>query len=160
MRRACDEFGALLIFDEIPTGFGKTGTMFACEHAGVMPDILVLGKARRRSAADRRHACRGDLDVSGALAFGHYTHEKNPVTTLPGLTTLQIIKDEQLVANAAHVGEIGLNRLGEMMDRHPLIGDVRGRGCLMGAELVLDRATRSPAADAADAVLYKALRVA
>ena len=62
-----------------------------------------------------------------------------------------------MVANAARVGDVGLSLLREMMDRHPLIGDVRGRGCLLGAELVLDRDTRVPAADAADAVLYKAL---
>lgn len=101
--------------------------------------------------------CRPELDVCGSFAFGHFTHEKNPVTTRAGRTTLEIIEDEQLVANAADVGAVGLRRLGEIMDRHPLIGDVRGRGCLLGAELVVDRATRTPACDAADAVLYKAL---
>jgi len=101
--------------------------------------------------------CRPEIDVCGSFAFGHYTHEKNPVTTRAGLTTLQIIEDEQLVANAAHVGAMGLRRLREMMDRHPLIGDVRGRGCLMGAEIVVDRTTRTPACDAACAMLYQAL---
>lgn len=158
VRQACDEFGTLLIFDEIPTGLGKTGEMFACQHDGVVPDILVLGKSLGGGILPiASMICRPELDVCGSFAFGHYTHEKNPVTTRAGLTTLQIIEDEQLVDNAAQVGDVGLRRLQEMMDRHPLIGDVRGRGCLMGAELVVDRVTRTPACDAADAVLYKAL---
>ena len=158
VRQACDDFGALLIFDEIPTGLGKTGKMFACEHDGVVPDMLVIGKSLGGGVLPiAALICRPELDVCGSHAFGHYTHEKNPVTTRAGLTTLQIIEEEHLVANAARVGEIGLSLLREMMDRHPLIGDVRGRGCLLGAELVLDRDSRAPAADAADAVLYKAL---
>jgi 4-aminobutyrate aminotransferase len=158
VRQACDEFGALLIFDEIPTGLGKTGTMFACQRDGVVPDIVVLGKGLGGGILPiAAMICPPELDVAGAYAFGHYTHEKNPVTTRAGLTTIQIIEDERLVENAARMGELGLGRLREMMDRHPLIGDVRGRGCLMGAELVLDRARRTPAVDAADAVLYKAL---
>ena len=158
VRQACDEFGALLIFDEIPTGLGKTGKMFACEHDGVVPDMLVIGKSLGGGVLPiAALVCRPELDVCGSHAFGHYTHEKNPVTTRAGLTTLQIIEEEHLVANAARVGDVGLSLLQEMMDRHPLIGDVRGRGCLLGAELVLDRDSRAPATDAADAVLYKAL---
>jgi (R)-1-hydroxy-2-aminoethylphosphonate ammonia-lyase len=158
VRQACDEFGTLLIFDEIPTGLGKTGTMFACRHDDVVPDILVLGKSLGGGVLPIAcMICRPELDVCGAFAFGHYTHEKNPLTTRAGLTTIQIIEEERLVENAAHVGAIGLHRLTEMMPRHPLIGDVRGRGCLLGAELVLDRRERTPARDAADAVLYKAL---
>ena len=158
VRQACDEFGTLLIFDEIPTGLGKTGAMFACQHDDVVPDILVLGKSLGGGVLPiAAMICRPELDVCGSFAFGHYTHEKNPVTTRAGLTTLQIIEDEGLVANAARVGATGLQRLREMMDRHPLIGDVRGRGCLLGAELVTDRTTRTPACDAAESVLYKAL---
>jgi 4-aminobutyrate aminotransferase len=158
VRRACDEFGTLLIFDEIPTGLGRTGKMFACQHDGVVPDILVLGKSLGGGILPIACiVCRAEIDVCGSFAYGHYTHEKNPVTSRAGLTTLQIIEDEQLVAQSAHIGEIGMHGLREMMSRHPLIGDVRGRGCLMGVELVDDRAGRSPANDAADAVLYKAL---
>lgn len=158
VREACDAHGTLLIFDEIPTGLGKTGRMFACEHEDVVPDILVVGKALGGGILPiAATLCRPELDVAGAYAFGHYTHEKNPVTTRAGLTTLAIIEDEGLVDNAARVGARALERLHDMMDRHPLIGDVRGRGCLFGAELVLDRDSRAPARDAADAVLYRAL---
>jgi 4-aminobutyrate aminotransferase len=158
VRQACDDHGALLIFDEIPTGLGKTGRLFACEHEGVAPDILVLGKALGGGVLPIAAAlCRPELDVAGAWAFGHYTHEKNPVTARAALTTLAIIEDEGLVARADALGRHALARLGEMMDRHPLVGDVRGRGLLMGVELVADRETRAPANQAAEEVFYRCL---
>jgi 4-aminobutyrate aminotransferase len=154
----CAQHGALLIFDEIPTGLGKTGRMFACEHEGVTPDILVLGKALGGGILPIAAVlCRPELDVAGAYAFGHYTHEKNPVTARAALTTIEIIEDEGLVENARCVGEAALDRLVAMKARHPLIGDVRGRGLLMGLELVSDRETKTPAADAAETVMYRAM---
>ncbi len=158
VRAACDEFGALLIFDEIPTGLGRTGTMFACEHENVVPDILVLGKALGGGALPiAALIARPGLDVAGAYAIGHYTHEKNPVTARAALTTIAIIEDEGLVERAATLGERALARLQDMKARHPLIGDVRGRGLVLGVELVQDRATKAPANDAAEAVFYRAL---
>lgn len=158
VRAACDRNGALLIFDEVPTGLGKTGRMFACEHEGVAPDILVLGKALGGGVLPIAAVlCREDLDVAGDWAFGHYTHEKNPVTARAALTTIEIIEEEGLVENARDVGDLALTRLREMKSRHPLIGDVRGRGCLIGIELVQDRASKEPANDAAEMVLYRCL---
>lgn len=158
VREACDAHGALLIFDEIPTGLGKTGRLFACEHDQVIPDILVLGKALGGGVLPIAAVlARADLDVGGAWAFGHYTHEKNPVTCRAALTTLAIIEEENLVANARDQGERALQRLQEMQARHALIGDVRGRGLLLGVELVCDRDEKSPAVDAAETVLYRAL---
>ena len=158
VRAACDEHGALLIFDEIPTGLGKTGRLFACEHEGVVPDILVLGKALGGGILPiAATLCRPGLDVAGAWALGHYTHEKNPVTCRAALTTLDIIEEEGLAARARELGAFALERLFEMMDRHPLIGDVRGRGLLMGVELVADRDSREPAAQVAEEVFYRCL---
>ena len=158
VRQACDERGTLLIFDEIPTGLGKTGRLFVSEHEGVIPDLLVLGKALGGGVLPIAAVlARADLDVGGAWAFGHYTHEKNPVTCRAALTTLEIIEDEGLVENARRQGERALQRLREMRERHPLIGDVRGRGLLLGVELVTDRAAKTPASDASEAVLYRAL---
>ena len=158
VRRACDQHGALLIFDEIPTGLGKTGAMFACEHEDVVPDILVLGKSLGGGILPiAATLCRPELDVAGAWAIGHYTHEKNPVTTRAALTTLEIIEDEGLVERARDLGTHALDRLAAMMDKHPLIGDVRGRGLLMGVELVTDRDSRDPAGEAAEEVFYRAL---
>lgn len=158
VRDACNRHGALLIFDEIPTGLGKTGRMFACDHDDVVPDILVLGKALGGGILPIA-ACiaRPELDVAGDWAFGHYTHEKNPVTTRAALTTIEIIEDEGLVDNAARVGALALARLDDMKRRLPAIGDVRGRGLMLGIELVKDRADKTPDADLAEAVLYRAL---
>lgn len=158
VRKACHEAGALLIFDEIPTGLGKTGQFFACDHDEVVPDILVMGKALGGGILPIAAAvCHPDLDVAGEYAFGHYTHEKNPVTTRAALTTIEIIERENLVENAATVGGHGLKRLMDMKDKYQLIGDVRGRGMLFGCELVLDRAEKTPATDAAEEILYRAL---
>jgi 4-aminobutyrate aminotransferase len=158
IRRACDDFGALLIFDEIPTGLGKTGEMFACDHDQVVPDILVMGKALGGGIVPISAVlCKPELDQAGEYAIGHYTHEKNPVTARAALTTIEIIEDEGLVENAATVGAWAMQRMNDMMDRLPLIGDVRGRGFLMGLELVEDRDTKAPANDAAEQVFYRAL---
>jgi 4-aminobutyrate aminotransferase len=158
VREACDAAGALLIFDEIPTGLGKTGRMFACEHDDVVPDILVLGKALGGGMLPIAAAiCRPELDVAGDWAFGHYTHEKNPVTCRAALTTIEIIEDEGLVENARRVGDIAIERLHDMKRRRAAIGDVRGRGLLLGVELVEDRSTKAPARSAAEAVMYRAL---
>lgn len=158
VREACDDHGTLLIFDEIPTGLGKTGCMFACDHDGVDPDILVMGKALGGGILPiAATLCRPELDVAGDYAIGHYTHEKNPVTTRAALTTIQIIEDEGLVEQAARVGAHALARLNDMKQRHRVIGDVRGRGLLIGIELVEERDSKKPAADLAEAVLYSAL---
>jgi 4-aminobutyrate aminotransferase len=158
VRAACDEFGALLVFDEIPTGLGKTGRFLSCEHDGVVPDIVVLGKALGGGVLPiAAVVCREGLDVAGDWAFGHYTHEKNPVTAAAALATLAVIDEEDLVANAASVGKMALERMQEWRNRFPLVGDVRGRGFLLGAELVCDRDSREPASDAAERILYRAL---
>jgi 4-aminobutyrate aminotransferase len=158
VRAACDEFGALLIFDEVPTGLGKTGRMFACEHDGVEPDILVLGKALGGGILPiSAMLCRPELDLAGDFAIGHYTHEKNPVTARAALTTIEIIEEEGLVGHVAELGTWALARLNDMMDRHQIIGDVRGRGFLLGIELVRDRASKEPARDEAEAVYYRCL---
>ena len=158
VRDACHAHGTLLIFDEIPTGLGKTGRFFAAEHDGAAPDIVVLGKALGGGVLPIA-ACiaRADLDVAGAYALGHYTHEKNPVTAAAALATLEVIERERLVENAARVGDYALERLQEMKQRHALIGDVRGRGLLLGLDLVSERDLKTPAADAAERVLYAAL---
>jgi 4-aminobutyrate aminotransferase len=158
VRAACDRHGTLLIFDEIPTGLGKTGAMFASAHEGVAPDITVLGKALGGAVlpiaaviADAR------LDVAGAWAIGHYTHEKNPVTARAALETIAVIEEEGLVERADELGRHMRARLEEMATRCPRIGDVRGRGLLQGVELVTDRDSRVPSPALAERVLYRCL---
>lgn len=158
VREACNDHGALLIFDEIPNGLGKTGRMFSSEHVEVVPDIMVLGKALGGGIVPiAAMIARPDLDVLGDRAIGHYTHEKNPVSCRAALTTIEIIQQEGLVENARAVGAYALERLHEMAERHPLIGDIRGLGLLIGVELVLDRTDKTPAIDAAEAIMYAAL---
>jgi 4-aminobutyrate aminotransferase len=158
VREVCDRHGALLVFDEIPTGLGKTGRMFACEHDGVVPDILVLGKALGGGVLPIAAViARPDLDVAPQWAFGHYTHEKNPITARAALTTIEIIEDEKLVLHAARLGNLALERMTEMKRRLPAIGDVRGRGLLLGIELVRSRAEKLRDDALAEAVLYRAL---
>ncbi|MCZ8270231.1 MAG: aspartate aminotransferase family protein [Beijerinckiaceae bacterium] len=158
VREACHRRGALLIFDEIPTGLGKTGRMFASEHDGVEPDILVMGKALGGGILPIAAViARENLDVAQDWAFGHYTHEKNPVTAAAALETIAVIEEEGLVENAARVGHVALERMAAMKAKHECIGDVRGRGLLLGLELVTNRESREPAGDLAEAVLYRAL---
>jgi 4-aminobutyrate aminotransferase len=158
IRAACDRHGALLIFDEIPQGLGRTGRMFACEHFGVVPDILVLGKGLGGGVFPMAALiARPDLDVMADRALGHYTHEKNPVGCAAALATLDCLEKDGLVAQARALGAHALTRLQEMQSRHPLIGDVRGLGLLLALELVRDRISKEPASEEAEAVMYLAL---
>lgn len=158
VRAACDRHGALLIFDEIPTGLGKTGRFFGFEHDGVTPDIVVLGKALGGGVLPIAAViARRDLDVAGGFAIGHYTHEKNPVTASAALATLRVIREEGLVARAAELGGHAMGRMRDLMCRSPHVGDVRGRGLLFGVELVSDRDRREPAREMAERVFYRCL---
>ena len=158
VREACDRHGALLIFDEIPHGLGRTGRMFACEHFGAVPDILVLGKGLGGGVLPMAAiVARPELDVMTDRALGHYTHEKNPVLCAAALATIECLEEDGLVAQARALGEQALARMREMQSRHPLIGDVRGLGLLLAIELVRDRTTKTRATDEAEAVMYRAL---
>lgn len=158
VRRACDRHGTLLILDEIPTALGRTGAMFACEHYGVVPDMLVLGKGLGGGIMPLAALiAREGLDVAADRALGHYTHEKSPVGCAAGLATITYIEEQGLLRHARDLGRHALDRLEAMRTGHRLIGDVRGMGLLLGVELVTDRATRMPATDQAEAVMYGAL---
>ncbi len=158
VRAACDAHGALLIFDEIPTGLGKTGKFFASEHDGVIPDMIVLGKALGGGMLPiAATIVRSDLDVCGDFAIGHYTHEKNPVTCRAALTTIEIIEEEGLVARAAELGDHAMGRMRELMARSAIVGDVRGRGLMFGVDIVTDRETRNPGRELAEQIYYRCL---
>jgi 4-aminobutyrate aminotransferase len=158
IRRACDRHGALLIFDEIPHCLGRTGKMFTFENFGVIPDIVVIGKGLGGGifplAAIIAHE---KLDVAADRALGHYTHEKSPVGCAAALAAINYIQKNKLVDHARDLGKFSLNRLNQMKDRHPLIGDVRGLGLFFGVELVKERKTRERAHEEAEAVMYAAL---
>ena len=158
VREACNRRGALLIMDEIPTGLGKTGKMFAFEHDDIIPDIVTLGKSLGGGILPIA-ACvaRKDLDVCGDFAIGHYTHEKNPVTARAALTTLQIIEEEGLVARSAELGDYAMQRLQTELADVPTVGDIRGRGLMFGVEIVEDRADKTPGNKRAEQIYYACL---
>jgi len=159
IRAACDKHGALLILDEIPIGLGRTGRLFAFEHYGIVPDILVLGKGLGGGIMPlAAMIARESLNVAGDKALGHYTHEKNPVACAAGLATLQVIEEEKLVERARTLGEHALERFREIAQRKRIVGDVRGLGLLMGLELLRDTKTLERATDEAERVMYAALR--
>jgi len=159
IRRACDRYGALLIFDETAIGLGRTGRMFAAELYDVEPDILILGKGLGGGIFPLAAIiAREDLDIAAETALGHYTHEKNPVACAAGLAAIDFIESEELVAHAEKLGRYALDRLHALMTTHPLIGDVRGQGLLFGAELVQNRNSKIPAEMEADQVMYACLK--
>ena len=158
VREACERHGTLLIFDEIPTGLGKTGKFFSHQHDDVTPDILVLGKALGGGILPIASViARRDLDVAGDYAIGHYTHEKNPVTARAALTTIAIIREEGLAERASELGTYAMDRLRGLMHKSPHVGEVRGRGLMMGVELVEERGDYKPARELAERVYYRCL---
>lgn len=158
VQSACHKHGALLIMDEIPTGLGKTGRMFAFDHDGITPDIVVLGKALGGGMLPIAGIItRNDLNVAGDFAIGHYTHEKNPVTARAALTTLDIIEDEGLVERSATLGDHALDRLKTELQDSSHVGDIRGRGLMFGVEIVTDCDSRTPDPDRAERIYYTCL---
>ncbi|MFM9975018.1 MAG: aminotransferase class III-fold pyridoxal phosphate-dependent enzyme [Beijerinckiaceae bacterium] len=135
VRKLCDANGACLIFDEIPSGLGKTGRFFAHEHFGVAPDAVVLGKALGGGVAPIAAVIAdARLDVAPDLDIGHYTHEKNPLTTRAALTTLEIIEDEDLVRRAETMGRYALQQMAKLAEDIPIVVGGRGLGLLLALE--------------------------
>jgi 4-aminobutyrate aminotransferase len=156
LRDACDRHGALLILDEVPIGLGRTGTMFAFERYGIVPDMVVLGKGLGGAVFPMAALiARRGLDVAGDRALGHYTHEKSSVGCAAALATLDVIEDERLLERANVLGDRALARMRAIALRHPLVGDVRGVGLLLGLELV--GPDGSPARTEAERVMYACL---
>jgi 4-aminobutyrate aminotransferase len=133
--------------------------MFACQTYDVIPDILTIGKGIGGGVIPfAAMIARTDLDVAPQKAIGHYTHEKNPVAAAAGLATIDIIESQNLPQRAVELGNYALERLKEMQNHHPLIGDVRGVGLVLGIDLVKDRDTKERAVAEADRLMYTCLQ--
>jgi 2,2-dialkylglycine decarboxylase (pyruvate) len=147
LRKLCEERGMLLILDEAQTGFGRLGAMFGFELYGVVPDILsvskTLGGGIPLAATLTSSEIESDCYDKG---FMHVTsHVADPLPAAVGLAVINVIEEEGLVEQARQRGNYLLARLRELQQRHEQIGDVRGKGLLVGLELVEDRTTKKPA---------------
>jgi 4-aminobutyrate aminotransferase len=155
VREACDRHGALLILDEVPICLGRTGRMFAFEHYGIVPDMVVLGKGLGGGVFPLAALiARRDFDIAGDRALGHYTHEKSSVGCAAGLATLQVIEEECLLERSRTLGARALARMRSLEHRHRLVADVRGLGLLLAVELARDG---RPAAREAEQAMYECL---
>jgi 4-aminobutyrate aminotransferase len=150
LRAACDRHGALLILDEIPVCLGRTGTMFAFERYGIVPDMVVLGKGLGGGVFPMAAlVAREGLDVAADRALGHYTHEKSSVGCAAALATIEAIESEGLLERANRLGARAMEGLRAMQARLPAIVEVRGIGLLLAVEL------KEP--DRAEDVMYRCL---
>jgi 4-aminobutyrate aminotransferase-like enzyme len=147
LREFCDRTGALLIFDEILSGVGRTGKMWAFEHTGVLPDVLLAGKGLASGYPISLIASRRELLDHGAFGMpgaGASTFASGNLACAAGAATLALLEDGKILEHARRMGDYLLGALRELQARHPVVGDVRGRGMLIAMELVQDRATKAP----------------
>ena len=150
LRGICDRHGILLVVDEVQSGCGRTGKWWAVQHSGVEPDIMCIAKGI--ASGMPLGVCMSRAEIMDWVPGSHAsTFGGNPVSIAAALATMDIL-DREAIANAARVGEFMLERLRGWVKSHPLVGDVRGRGLMIGIELVRDKSTREPAADLRDRV--------
>jgi len=143
LRAICDRHGILLVADEVQCGAGRTGKWWAIEHSGVAPDMVCMAKGI--ASGMPLGVCMAKAEIMDWAPGSHAsTFGGNPVSIAAALATIEIIGREAM-ANAAKVGEFMLERLRGWKQTHPLVGDVRGRGLMIGVELVKDKSTREPA---------------
>jgi 4-aminobutyrate aminotransferase len=154
LRQLADRYGILLIIDEVQCGMGRTGKMWACDHSGVVPDILVTAKGIASGLPLGAAVARAELMDWGPGAHAS-TFGGNPVACAAALETIRLL-EEKYVANAARMGEYIMGRLADWPRKHPLVGQVRGRGLMIGIELVKNQETREPHPEARQEVLERA----
>lgn len=157
LKKLLDKYGILFASDEVQAGMGRTGKWFGIEHFGVVPDIVCMAKGIAAGMPLGVMASRADIQDwkpgSHASTFGG-----NPVSCAAALAVLDIIKSENLLENAQKQGKLIKDRLNEMKDRHPMIGDVRGKGLMVGVELVKDKTTKEYAQKETGDVMMECFR--
>jgi 4-aminobutyrate aminotransferase/(S)-3-amino-2-methylpropionate transaminase len=158
LRRICDEHGIVLVADEVQTGFGRTGRMFAMEHFSVEPDLLLVAKSLAGGLPLSGVVGRAEIMDDPHLGAIGGTFIGNPVALAAALAVLDVFEEEELVARAQVLGEALRQRMLGWQARWPRIGDVRGLGAMLAIELVRDPATKEPAPDLVEGVVDEALR--
>ena len=154
IRRICDRYGILMVVDEVQSGIGRTGKWWAIQHAGVEPDVVASAKGIASGMPLSVCMTRAQImdwpPGSHASTFGG-----NPVCIAAALATMDILGREA-IANAAQVGDFMMQRMRTWTARYPIMGDVRGRGLMIGVEIVRDRESRTPAGNERDAIIKRA----
>jgi len=155
LRELCDRHGILLIFDEVQSGIGRTGKMFAAQHWDVVPDIMTLAKGLGSGLPIGMVVAKRSIMQKWTRGAHGNTYGGNPLCCAAALATIDLIEREYC-ANAAKVGDYFLRRLGAFAEKFPVVGEVRGKGLMIGIELVKDRAGKAPAKKLCDALITRA----
>jgi len=158
LRRICDEHGIVMVADEVQTGFGRTGRMFAMEHFDVEPDLVVVAKSIAGGMPLSGVIGRADIMDGAHLGAIGGTYIGNPVALAAALAVLDVFEEENLVARGVTVGNTIRARMEQWQERWPEVGDVRGMGAMLAIELVTDRETKEPAPELTTAVIDEALQ--
>jgi 4-aminobutyrate aminotransferase/(S)-3-amino-2-methylpropionate transaminase len=156
VRRLCDEYGIVMVVDEVQTGFGRTGKLFAIEHYGIEPDLITIAKSIAAGLPLSGVLGKAEImDAPSDSAIGG-TYVGNPVAQAAALAVLDVIEDESVSERAAQLGETIRARMESWRERWPRIGDVRGLGAMLAIELVKEPEGKEPDADTASAVVEAA----
>jgi 4-aminobutyrate aminotransferase len=155
LRQLCDRHGIMLILDEVQSGIGRTGKMFAVEHWNVQPDIVAVAKGLGSGMPIGAVVARKSVMEQWFPGAHGNTYGGNPLACAAALATLELVENEYL-ENARQLGRYLLERLWDLQSRHDVIGDVRGKGLMIGLELVEDRQSKKPAAGFVNAVVLEA----
>ncbi len=153
LRELCDRHGILLIADEVQSGVGRTGKWWAIQHWNVEPDIVCIAKGIASGVPLGLMVARKSIIEKWPAGAHGNTYGGNPIACVAALKTIELVENG-MMQNAAAMGEYILDALAEMQARHPSIGDVRGRGLMIGIELVKDKKTKEPARPLRDAVVH------
>jgi len=159
VREICTKHGILLILDEIPIAFGRTGKMFAFEHFDIEPDIICLGKGLGGGMIPfAAIVARDSYNIANDVSLGHFTHEKSPLGSVAAMATLNFIEKENILQKVVDDEQFMRTELCQMKEQFPLIGDVRGIGLLWGLELVKDHEKKEKACLEAEIIMYDCMR--
>jgi 4-aminobutyrate aminotransferase len=161
LRKICDEYGILLVSEEIQTGFGRTGKWSGIDHWDVIPDITLLGKSIACGVPNAATVVKAELFEQADpfdLIFLMNTFSYNPLACVATLKNIEIIEKEKLVEKSSKMGEYAYSRLKDVVEDHQIIGDVRGKGLMIGLEVVQDKDTKNPGVELADRIVEKAFK--
>jgi 4-aminobutyrate aminotransferase/(S)-3-amino-2-methylpropionate transaminase len=154
----CRQNGIVFVADEVQTGIGRTGKWFGIEHEGIVPDVVATAKALGSGFPIGGVTASAEMMDEVHVGGLGGTFGGNPVACAAALAALDVIERDGLVERAGRLGEVALDRLHELAERHDVVGDVRGRGAMVAIELVSDRSTKEPAAKAATRVIEECYR--